>query len=89
MSEEGDDSVEDDDAGTTTEDYRWRWLSTAVVLSIVGSQTSVFVGTAYGVTEPITGGTWMVHNVAYLAAVAYALGPDIVREAQRMRNGEG
>jgi hypothetical protein len=82
-------SEDDDDSVTRSDEYRWKYLSTVVTVLVVGSYCILVLGDAYGVTEAITGGTWATYSLAFLAVVAYSVGVDTVREAQRMRNGGG
>ena len=80
-----DDEAEDDDVGTTDESYRWRYLSTIVVSTVVVGYTALVLGQAYGLTRPVTGGTWATYSLAFLAAVIYSLGKDIVKDARELR----
>jgi len=74
-----------DDSVVRSEDYRWRYLSTVISVVVASSYSALVLGQAYGLTSPVTGGTWATYSVAFLAVIIYSVGIDAVREARRIR----
>lgn len=88
--EEVSDKVEDDasSGGTLDEDYRWKGLSTVVTLVTVVGYVTLVLGHAFGHTETeLTGGTWATFTLAFLAVVAYSIGPSMVKQAAKAKGG--
>lgn len=82
-----DDEVDEvTNGGTTDEDYRSKYLSTAVAMWIIASYTVLVLGRAFGVTTtPLNGGTWATYTLAFLAVMAYTFGPSMVEQAAKAR----
>jgi len=79
--------VVDDAQGTTSERYRWRYLSTIVTVVVVIGYTGMVLLQATGYAEPTTGGTWATYSVAFLSVVAYSVGVDTLNEVRKQRDG--
>lgn len=82
------DEVEDDDVGTTSEAYRWKYLSTYVTIVT----TTGYLGLAYldalGYVSNVSGGMWTTLTAAFLTCVAYSVGTDTLRAVQKARGGK-
>ena len=76
----------EDDAGTASARYRWKWLSTFTTLVVIpGWILLVLTGSLAGLTPRAR---WLVH-LTYAMAVVYALGPGTLRDIQEARNAGG
>lgn len=82
------DAVEDEttSGGTLDEDYRWKYLSTCVTLVTVTGYIVLVLGRAFGYTQSqLTGGTWATFTMAFLAVIAYSIGPSMVEQAAKAK----
>jgi len=70
---------------TKSNEYRWKYLSTIVTIFIVVGYTSILVGEAYGITEPVSGGTWTVFSGCFITVVAYSVGVDTMKKVKEIR----
>ena len=77
----------EDEAGTTDEGYRWKYLSTVVTIVVTLGYVALTLTQALGIAGEVTGGTWATFSLAFLAVVAYSVGVDTLREAKKARAG--
>jgi hypothetical protein len=80
------DETDENEAGTTDESYRWKYLSTLVTVVVTVGYTLLLLAQAYGVLGNVPGGTWATYSLAFLAVVAYSVGVDTLREAKKARS---
>ena len=72
---------------TNNEEYRWRWLSTIIVLLYgLGFPLWVMGSTIYSYTIQLDGTLMSVLVLAWIACFVYAIGPENVREAKKIRS---
>jgi hypothetical protein len=71
---------------TRFEDYRYKYLSTIVTVTVVLTYSALIIGNAYGFTEArVGGGTWSTYSFAFLTVVAYSVGVDVLKQVAEYR----
>lgn len=74
---------------TRYEEYRYKYLSTIVTLTVVWAYSAVIVGRSFGLTKPLPGGTWATFTTAFFVAVAYSVGIDVFKQVSEIRANGG